>query len=297
MRFSLSPSLSFPFFLTRSISFLFWPAPDGGQANTYRRPACHNWTQCSLTLAEVCCGVLWLVAEVCDLGNRGGGSTPCKKKRTGCCTYSQIHWNMCVHEKKSAAHKLLYVWQIVNWNSKAVHSSWEEALYWQKIIITTTGFTCWHGCCQTQQEWRCSNTWWQIENRLTQHCHYRLTYPQIIATVLHWWYVTHSCYSLPLPPIYPSTQPSSMSDIDLLIIQQEKYPMDMPTNVVRPEIPFAPHPKMCIYFERETRHTKHQFVVQSLLLSLIYHTWKWDYFLVENFANFRPENTWLRILF
>lgn len=40
-----------------------------------------------------------------------------------------------------------------------------------------------------------------------------------------------------------------MSDVDLLIVQQAKYPTDMPTTVVRPaDIPFAPHPKMCICF-------------------------------------------------
>lgn len=53
-----------------------------------------------------------------------------------------------------------------------------------------------------------------------------------------------------------------MSDIDLLITQQAKYPMDMPASVVCPDIPFAPHPKMCICFERGTRHTEHETSVQ-----------------------------------
>lgn len=47
-----------------------------------------------------------------------------------------------------------------------------------------------------------------------------------------------------------------MSDVDLLIIQQAKYSMDMPTNVVRPaDIPFAPHPKMCICFALDVSST------------------------------------------
>lgn len=45
-----------------------------------------------------------------------------------------------------------------------------------------------------------------------------------------------------------------MSDVDLLRIQQAKYPMDMPTNGVRRPavgIPFGSPHKMCICFERE----------------------------------------------
>lgn len=44
-----------------------------------------------------------------------------------------------------------------------------------------------------------------------------------------------------------------MSDVDLLRIQQAKYPMDMPANVVRPamDIPFGSPHKMCVCFERE----------------------------------------------
>lgn len=75
-----------------------------------------------------------------------------------------------------------------------------------------------------------------------------------------------------------------MSDIDLLIIQQAKYPMDMPTNVVRPDIPFAPHPKLFIAFALKgklgTLNIKRQFKVHLLLLPLIYHTCSLEYVLV-----------------
>lgn len=49
-----------------------------------------------------------------------------------------------------------------------------------------------------------------------------------------------------------------MSDIYLLIIQRAKYPMHMPASVRHPDIPRAPYPKMCICFERGTRHTEHE---------------------------------------
>lgn len=42
-----------------------------------------------------------------------------------------------------------------------------------------------------------------------------------------------------------------MSDADLMIIQQTKYPMDMPANVIRPaDIPSAALPETCICLER-----------------------------------------------
>lgn len=56
---------------------------------------------------------------------------------------------------------------------------------------------------------------------------------------------------------YPSTLPTSTSDVDLLVIQQAEYLKDMQTNVVaQVDIPFAPHLKMCWPWLDDGGHTE-----------------------------------------
>lgn len=97
MRFSLSPSPSLslypPFLPPSSLFDQIQTKAKTNQSGGQRAGAAH--------IAELHCGVVWQAAEDCDLGNKGGGSTPCKKKKKkkskGFGTSSHLDTNTVLH--------------------------------------------------------------------------------------------------------------------------------------------------------------------------------------------------------